>query len=219
MGTPILIVGQTGTGKSTSFRNLPREKTAILNAELKPLPFRNSKFALHGQIKSTAGIISAMNTVEKDKKIEYVVLDSMSMYLDGPVSREIVETAVDGFEGWKNYKKHAVSIIERMKASKKKYIVICLEEKTEDISKVGIYSAKVQGSLKGGSIESHFVCVFRSMKMDDIESKTGVSYKFATNQIPGERITAKTPMDMFEDLYIDNDVVEVYKVIEDYFDE
>jgi hypothetical protein len=219
MGTPILIVGQTGTGKSTALRNLPREKTAILNAECQPLPFKNSKFALRGEIRTTAQMISAMNRVEKDDKIEIAVIDSINMYLEGPVSKEIVETAIDGFEGWKNYKKHALLIIEKMKASKKKYIVICSEERTEDITKMGIYSAKVQGSLKGGGIESHFVCVFRSMKMDDIEAKNGVSYKFATNQIPGERITAKTPMEMFDDLYIDNDIMEVSKIVEDYFNE
>lgn len=216
MAIPILIVGQTGTGKSTSLRNLPREKTAILNAELKPLPFRKAKFALDGQIRNTSQLASAIKSVEKNDKIEYVVLDSISMYADGPVFREMVNGA-DGYEGWKNYKEHLVKIIENMKTSSKKYIVTALEERSEDINKVGICSAKLQGSLKGGGLESHFTIVFRSMKIDDIESPNGVSYKFATNQIPGEKITAKTPLEMFEDLYINNDIVEIYKKIEEYY--
>lgn len=216
MIVPILIVGQTGSGKSTSLRNLPRDKTAILNAELKPLPFKKAKFALDGNIKSVNNLVVAMSAAEKDKKIEYVVLDSMTMYADGPVNKQFINGA-DGYEGWKNYKNHIVEIIERMKNSSKRYIVIALEERAEDINKIGICSAKLQGSLKGGGLESHFTIVFRSMKIDDIESKNGVSYKFATNQIPGEKITAKTPMEMFEDLYIDNDVVEIYNKIDEYY--
>lgn len=216
MGYPILIVGGTGTGKSTSLRNLPRANTAILNAELKPLPFRNTKFKLGADITQTAQMIEAMKRLETMKDIKFVVLDSMTMYAAGPVYREIVD-GVDGFEGWSNYKKHLISIVDRMKTSQKQYIVTALEERAGDHLDAKICSAAVQGSLKGGGLESHFSIVFRSMKVDDMNSPNGVSYKFATNQIPNERISAKSPMEMFEDLYIDNDVVEIYKKIFDYY--
>lgn len=216
MGYPILIVGSTGTGKSTSLRNLPRESTAILNAELKPLPFRNNKFALNGNLNTTSQMVNAMKSIEKNEKIKFAVLDSMSMYAGGPVHREMVDGA-DGFEGWANYKKHLLAIIDQMKMSRVQYIVTALETREGNSNEPSISCAALQGSLKGGGLESHFSIVFRSMKIDDIDSPTGVSYKFATNQIPGERITAKSPMEMFDELYIDNDVVEIYKKIFDYY--
>src|SRR5688572_6086476 len=40
MSTPVLILGESGTGKSTSFRNLDPTKTLLIQAIKKPLPFR-----------------------------------------------------------------------------------------------------------------------------------------------------------------------------------
>jgi hypothetical protein len=39
----------------------------------------------------------------------------------------------------------------------------------------------------------------------------------ATNRIPGERISAKSPMEMFDKQYIDNDLNDVFKVINAYY--
>lgn len=216
MGIPILIVGGTGTGKSTSLRNLPRTSTAILNAELKPLPFRNSKFTLNGNVTSTTQLINMMKALEKKDEIEYVVFDSITMYAGGPVFKEMVE-GIDGFEGWSNFKYHILSIINQMKISKKNYIVTALEEQVADHTLVKTCSAAIQGSLKGGGLESHFSMALRAQTVDDIDSPSGVRYVFATNKIPGERITSKTPLGMFDELYVDNDVVEIYKVINEYY--
>ena len=41
MGIPILILGDSGSGKSTSLRNFTPEEVAIFNVASKPLPFRN----------------------------------------------------------------------------------------------------------------------------------------------------------------------------------
>src|SRR5271169_3038019 len=43
MSNAILILGESGTGKSTSFRNLNHEETFIINVLDKPLPFRGYK--------------------------------------------------------------------------------------------------------------------------------------------------------------------------------
>lgn len=214
-GVPVMITGATGTGKSTSMRNLPRSITAYLNAERKPLPFRDRNFAKVAEISSTAQLVAAMKALETDPNIKIVVLDSISMYAGGPVFKELVE-GVDGFEGWNNYKKHLLAIIDMMKASSKHYIVTALEEQSADANKILHNVAAVQGSLKG-ALESHFSIVLRSMTVDDMDSPTGVVYKLATNRIPGERISAKSPMEMFGDLYVDNDLNEVFKVINTYY--
>lgn len=213
---PVMIVGGTGMGKSTTMRNLPRDATAYLNAEKKPLPFKKGdKFKLHGKILTTTQMTNAIRAIEKNDEIKYVVLDSISMYAGGPVFKERVE-GVDGFEGWNNYKKHILEIIDMMKASKKHYIVTALEEQSADANKIMHNVAAVQGSLRG-ALESHFSIVLRAMTLDDMDSVTGVKYVLATNKIPGERISAKSPMGMFEDLYIDNDIVEVFKKIEEFY--
>ena len=156
-----------------------------------------------------------MNFLETDDSIKIVVVDSMTMYAGGPVFKEMVD-GVDGYEGWNSYKKHILEVIDKMKASKKHYIVTALEEQSADANKILHNVASVQGSLKG-ALESHFSIVLRSMTLDDLDSPNGVVYKLATNKIPGERISAKSPMGMFDDLYIDNDIVEVFKVINQFY--
>lgn len=218
MATPIMIIGQTGTGKSTSIENLPRDKTAILNADRKDLPFeRPEKFALYGKILSTAQMIGGMKSAEKNEKIEYVVMDTITHYARGPLYKEKVK-GVNGYTGWDNYQEHIIDVIvEFIKNSSKNYIIMAHETKTEDVNGLGLCCAKLQGQLKAGGLEEHMTIVFRAMNLDDIESESGVVYKFATNKIPNERITAKSPRKMFKDLYIDNDVLEIYKRINEYY--
>lgn len=43
MGVPILILGRSGTGKSTSLMSMPADECVILNVAGKPLPFRDKK--------------------------------------------------------------------------------------------------------------------------------------------------------------------------------
>ena len=43
MANLIAIMGSSGTGKSTSLRNLDPTKTCIINVSKKPLPFKNAK--------------------------------------------------------------------------------------------------------------------------------------------------------------------------------
>ena len=38
----VIVVGKSGSGKSTSLRNLNPEKTAVLNTERKQLPFKGA---------------------------------------------------------------------------------------------------------------------------------------------------------------------------------
>jgi hypothetical protein len=43
MSTAILVMGESGTGKSTSIRTLSSEKTFVINVLGKPLPFQSFK--------------------------------------------------------------------------------------------------------------------------------------------------------------------------------
>ena len=40
MGVPVLILGESGSGKSASLRNFAPEEVSIFNVAGKPLPFR-----------------------------------------------------------------------------------------------------------------------------------------------------------------------------------
>ena len=62
--------------------------------------------------------------------------------------------------------------------------------------------------------EGLFTYVFYALPQNDGDSMT---YKFLTNN-DGEHV-AKTPMGMFDELLIDNDLAEILKVIDQYNNE
>jgi len=72
MGIPVLVLGESGTGKSTSLRNFETNEIVIYNVASKPMPFRK-KFEMianapsYGEIKKSM----AKNTVKS-----YIVDDS-----------------------------------------------------------------------------------------------------------------------------------------------
>ena len=59
MGVPVLILGESGSGKSCSLRNLDPNTTAIFNVAGKPLPFR-AKFPYVLQNATYPKIISSL---------------------------------------------------------------------------------------------------------------------------------------------------------------
>lgn len=79
----ILLIGNTGSGKSTSLRNLPLEKTIYINTEAKFLPFKGSS-RLKQSIKlvDPDEMLAGMDWIEEQDDVEYVVIDSFSMLMD-----------------------------------------------------------------------------------------------------------------------------------------
>lgn len=79
----VLLIGDSGTGKSTSMRNLPLDKTIWLNTEKKSLPFKGqSKLHTNVILKDPDEMIEGMNWIEEQDNVEYVVLDSFTMLMD-----------------------------------------------------------------------------------------------------------------------------------------
>ena len=87
MAQSLLVIADSGTGKSTSIRTLKPEETFIINIANKPLPFKGykskytqiSKDNPKGNLTSTAtapGIIKAINHVDqKMGHIKTIVVD------------------------------------------------------------------------------------------------------------------------------------------------
>jgi len=89
MSTGILVIGDSGTGKSTSIRNLPPEQTFIINILGKPLPMRGflrnfkplSPDGTEGNYYVTDSGVSIARVLDLINKkridIKYVVVDDL----------------------------------------------------------------------------------------------------------------------------------------------
>ena len=73
MGVAVLILGESGSGKSASLRNFKQEDVGILNVASKPLPFRNVN-KLQSLNKATYDSIK--KAVCSGKKLSWVVDDA-----------------------------------------------------------------------------------------------------------------------------------------------
>lgn len=71
MGIPVLILGESGSGKSASLRNFEPDEIGIFNVASKPLPFRKKLLKVD---KANYGTI--MQALAKPSKKVYAIDDS-----------------------------------------------------------------------------------------------------------------------------------------------
>ena len=75
----IFVVGPSGTGKSSSLRNLNPETTIVLNTEQKALPFRGAgKFKLNVPIPDMDSFHAAFNKAIASTKAKVIVIESFT---------------------------------------------------------------------------------------------------------------------------------------------
>jgi len=97
------------------------------------------------------------------------------------------------------------------------YFMHHIREEGDGILEDKTYKAMSYGKMideKLGSIEAQFDIVFLACKVDG--EKDEIAYKFKTKDKLG---SAKTPMNMFEDEFIDNDLSMINKVISCYYND
>jgi hypothetical protein len=212
----VLICGGSGTGKSTSLRNLNKETTAIINTERKVLPFRDArKFTKHRNVSSLAEFNSKLHHALKDDEINTVVIDSLTSLIEMVYEEMIMKVDKVGdnvMAGWANYRDTLHGILLRAKAANKFVVFIAIEDSIQDELMRITKTVAVQGSLKGKICKEFEIALWT--KVIDAENPSD-QYKFVTNGDPANE--SKSPMDMFQDKLIPNDLNQVLNTAYDYF--
>lgn len=199
MGIPVLILGESGSGKSASMRNLDPEKARIFNVASKPLPFRAKLRTLNGAIYPTIKEGISRGTVKT-----YVIDDSQ--YL---MANEFFDRAKEqGYNKFTDIGLHFRDLLEFViRETPKDCIVYFLHHVELDAN--GRYKAKTIGKMLDEklTVEGLFSIVLLCVATKD-------KHVFLTQ---GQGISsAKSPMDMFPE-EIDNDLALVDATIRDYY--
>ena len=198
----VLLMGASGTGKSTSLRNLPAEETAIINVTNKPMPFRNKNGL---KITSCTNYEQMINAIIKTDKRIIVVDDSSYM-----MTFENFEKATQkGYDKFTTMAINYYNLIETPKKCDGEKIIYFITH--EEIDENGITHPKSIGKMLSQQlvIEGLFSIVLRSMQKEN-------QYVFQTHN-DGTSV-CKSPIDMFEDDFIPNDLAEVDKIIREYYE-
>lgn len=204
MAEKVLIMGESGTGKSTSMRNCNPELIAVVNPVGKPLPFKGKFTMLNGETESRKIVKFMKEQAAAGKKI--IVVDDFQYILSVPYMNRIKE---NGWDKWNDFGANYFEIIDVCKDLPDDVVVYYLTH-TETLDN-GVTTIKLIGKLlrEKITIEGLFTIVLR----------TGVNegkYYFYTQN--SGKDTVKSPMGMFPAYAIDNDLQYVDDKIRNYYE-
>lgn len=200
MGIPVLILGESGTGKSASMRNFTGEELSLINVDGKPLPFRNS-FKKMISTDSAPYIISKM--IASQSKI--IVIDDAQYIMANEFMRRAKEKGYDKFS---DIGQGFFYIIETVKKLNSDVIVYFLSHTEE--TNTGSVKCKTVGKMLDSAItlEGKFTIVLRTAVKDG-------HFYFSTQNSGYD--TVKSPIGMFDRVDIDNDLKAVDTAIRQYY--
>lgn len=204
MAQMILVMGESGTGKSTSMRNCDPATTAVVNPVGKPLPFKGKFEMLNSETESRKITKFMKEQVASGKKL--IVVDDFQYILSVPYMNRIKE---NGWDKWNDFGANYFEIIEVCKELPEDVVVAYMTH-TETLEN-GVTTIKLIGKLlrEKITIEGLFTIVLR----------TGVNegkYYFYTQN--SGKDTVKSPMGMFPAYAIDNDLNYVADKIRNFYE-
>jgi len=215
MSIATLILGESGTGKSTSLRNLDPANTLLIQAVKKPLPFRSaawtpiSKENPEGSVFVTDKSETIVQGMARTKR-DVIVIDDFQYTLANEFMRRVTDKEVGNaaFQKYNEIARSAWDVLMQASAlPDHKRVYILSHTTTDDFGQTKI---KTIGRLLDEKIvlEGLVTIVLRSMKRDG-------SHVFSTQNSGSD--TTKSPLGMFEDAYIPNDLAAVDDAICSYY--
>ena len=205
MATAVLIMGESGSGKSASLRNFAPNEISVFNVTNKPLPFKQGKAKIPKIDNATYTDIA--NALANPNKRAYVI-DDAGYLLSFEMFKRANET---GYSKFTDMAKNFFDMLDFINTKLPNDIIVYITMHTEDDSEMHKTKAKTIGKMidQNLNLEGLFAIVLRAMQTED-------GYKFITRD---DRVsTAKSPMGMFESDKIDNDLKEVDRIIREYYD-
>ena len=228
MAELIAIVGESGSGKTTSIRNLNPEETFIISTTGKRPGIKGAKkkypdFKVNKETKEMSGNFYTSSNIEAIKQmmkivnlkmpnVKVLIIDDFQ-YLQAFEAMARVDEK--GYGKFTDMAKHAYEALKTgMDMRDDLFIVVSTHSENTGDNLNPYYKIKTQGKMLDSviTLEGLFTYVlFTKVVKDDSDA---VQYKFLTNS--DGTCTAKSPMGLFEDLLIDNDLDYVIKKIKEY---
>ena len=215
MAYNVLIIGKSGTGKSTSIRTLDPKETFIIQVVNKPLPFKGAKknYTLYNKTTNPNGnryvvddyslLVKLLKYIEMREDIKNIIIDDAT-YL---MAKHFFNSTTTGYNKFDEIAKQFQTFISTLEHLKNDLFVFLMGHQEED--SLGNTKFKTVGKMVDNylNVEGMFTVVLNTVAEND-------TYNFAT-QTNGYN-TTKSPMGMFENKLIPNDLQYVKNKILDY---
>lgn len=223
MANLCILLGKSGTGKSTSIKTLDPKETIVINVLGKRLPFKGSNSLYNKENKNLFRLDDYSQVIKLLEQIpstvKNIVIDD-SIYI---MRKEYFSRAKEiGYSKYTELAQHFQQIIstcEKMRDDLNVFLILHSEDITSDNTTTG-YKVSTIGKLldtQYNPIEVVPMVLYSSVRYDD---KGNATYGFYTHRTKegSVEIPAKTPDGMFEEDFIPNDLGLVVKAMNSYYE-
>ena len=215
MARIIGIMGESGSGKTTSMRNLDPKTTFYIDCDKKVLSWKGWKKAYSTDKKNyyktdligtVATLLDKINSQDNMKHIKVVVVDTLNALM---VADEVRRMKEKGFDKWQDLAQCIWQLIDQAMALRDDLTIIfvCHSQTQKEDDGYTFTRIKTSGKkLDKLCIETKLTTVLHAVC-------EGGEYKF---KVHSDNSTAKTPMGAFEDDEIENDITKVLEALKEY---
>lgn len=217
-----MLLGKSGTGKSTSIKTLDPKDTIVINVLGKRLPFKGSS-SLYNKENKNLFRLDDYNQVIKlleqaPSTIKNIVIDDSIYIMRKEYFARAKEVGYGKYTELAQHFQQIVSTCEKMRDDLNVFLILHSEDITSDNTTTG-YKVSTIGKLldtQYNPIEVVPMVLYSSVKYDD---KGNATYGFYTHRTKegSVEIPAKTPAEMFTEDFIPNDLGLVVKAMNDYY--
>ncbi len=210
----ICIMGESGSGKTTSLRNLNPKTTFIIDSDKKGLSWKDWRKGFSGDKKNylktdfPSVALQALQKVDKDesfKHIKTIVIDTINGLM---VADEMRRSKEKGYDKWQDLAQSIYDLVDYALTVRDDLTVVFIAHTQTDHDENGYMWTRIKTSgrkLDKIVLESKFSTVLLAKCVDG-------EYKFETQS---NFSTAKSPMGAL-DREVPNDLAEVLKALEGY---
>jgi hypothetical protein len=211
MNVVTLILGESGTGKSTSLRTLDPSKTLLIQAIKKPLPFKAAGWKTRASLKSEGNVIQTddAHLIEKllrQSPQDIVVIDDFQYVMANEFMRRSQEKGYDKFSDIGRNAWNILMAAGDLAAHRRVYILAHTQSNEQGHTSIKTIGKMLDDKI---TIEGMVTIVLRTSVRDG-------DYFFATQNNGND--TTKSPLGMFAERLIPNDLSAVDEAICDFYE-